>query len=147
MIVHPRRSVAQVTNRNNLGTEFYVAFFPNEGSGDESYNMDALYLTSRVAARGEVDIPALNFYQTFNTTPGQITTIVLPSNFNGPSVLLPESADQQVVHGMAVHITSDSAIAVFGMNHKQYSSDAFMALPVNVLGTEYRTINYQTFRT
>jgi hypothetical protein len=140
---------AQVTNRNNLGTEFYFAFFPNEGGeveqSMETLNTTDLYLTSRVPAKGEVDVPALNFYQTFTTTPGQITTIVLPNgNNNSQSVLLPESADEQVTHGMAVHVTSDSAIAVFGMNHKEFSSDAFMALPVNVLGTEYRTMNYPT---
>ncbi|HET6400108.1 MAG TPA: T9SS type A sorting domain-containing protein [Candidatus Kapabacteria bacterium] len=143
------RVSAQVTQRDNFGTEFYVAFFPNEGGEVnrpiETLNTTDLYLTSRVPASGEVDVPALNFYQTFTTTPGQITTIVLPNgNNNSPSVLLPESADEQVTQGMAVHITSDSAIAVFGMNHKEYSSDAFMALPVNVLGTEYRTMNYLT---
>ncbi len=139
------RAHAQVTQRDNFGTEFYVAFFPNQGSGNESLNTDDLYLTSRVPASGEVDVPALNFYQTFTTTPGQITTIVLPSNTYGQTVLLAESDDEQVVHGMAVHIKSnDNPIAVFGMNHKQFSSDAFMGLPVNVLGTEYRTMNYPT---
>ena len=138
---------AQVTNRDNFGTEFYFAFFPNEGGegGFVTKNTDDLYLTSRVPTQGEVDVPALNFYQTFTTAPGKITTIVLPNgNFGSQSVLLSESMDQQVVHGMAVHITSDSAIAVFGMNHMLYSSDAFMALPTSVLGTEYRTINYPT---
>ncbi len=138
---------AQVTGRNNLGTEFYVAFFPNEGGEvfNETLNTDDLYLTSRVPAHGEVDIPALGFYQTFTTVPGQITTIILPNGNNGSAtVLLPESDDEKVVHGMAVHVTSDTPIAVFGMNHKKWSSDAFMALPVNVLGTEYRTMNFTT---
>jgi IgGFc binding protein/Secretion system C-terminal sorting domain len=140
---------AQSTNFDNFGTEFYVAFGPNEGyesfSPPETENVMDLYITSHVPAHGEVDVPALNFYQTFTTTPGQITTIVLPNGNNfTPTVVLPESQDEQVIQGMAVHVSSDSEVAVFGMNHKMYSSDAFMALPVNVLGTEYRTMNYNT---
>ena len=140
---------AQSANYDNFGTEFYVAFGPNEGyetfNPPETQNVMDLYITSHVPAHGEVDVPALNFYQTFTTTPGQITTIVLPNGNNfSPTVVLPESEDEQVIQGMAVHVTSDSEIAVFGMNHKEYSSDAFMALPVNVLGTEYRTMNYNT---
>ncbi len=140
---------AQSANFDNFGTEFYVAFGPNEGfesfNPPETENVMDLYITSHVPAHGEVDVPALNFYQTFTTTPGQITTIVLPNGNNfSPTVVLPESEDEQVIQGMAVHVSSDSEVAVFGMNHKMYSSDAFMALPVNVLGTEYRTMNYKT---
>ncbi len=134
---------AQSANYDNFGKEFYVAFGPNEGGeGDlTSETVMDLYITSHVIAHGEVDVPALNFYQTFTTTPGQITTIVLP-NGNNFSPTVEVTQDQQVLPGMAVHITSDSEVAVFGMNHKLYSSDAFMGLPTNVLGTEYRTMNY-----
>jgi hypothetical protein len=138
---------AQSANFDNFGKEFYVAFGPNEG-GEGNLTAETvmdLYITSHVIAHGEVDIPALNFYQTFTASPGQITTIVLPNGNNfSPTVELPESMDEQVIQGMAVHISSDSEVAVFGMNHKKWSSDAFMALPVNVLGTEYRTMDYNT---
>ncbi len=135
---------AQSTKYDNFGTEFYVAFGPNLGA-DESSNVMDLYITSHVATSGTVEVPALNFFQTFTTTPGQITTIVLPNGTNTPqTVELPESLDEQVIQGMAVHITSDSEVAVFGLNHKKYSSDSYMGLPNNVLGTEYRTINYNS---
>ena len=138
-------AIAQKIQLNNFGTEFYVAFGPNEGgeAGQqfETQNTMDLYITSHVATRGSVEIPALNFFQTFTATPGQITTIMLPNgNNNNPTVEITQ--DQQILQGISVHITSDSAVAVFGMNHKMYSSDAFMALPTKVLGTEYRTMNY-----
>ncbi|HEY3875371.1 MAG TPA: hypothetical protein VGM92_07825, partial [Candidatus Kapabacteria bacterium] len=134
---------AQSANYDNFGTEFYVAFGPNEGgeSNSATLNVMDLYITSHVLAHGTVSVPALNFSQTFTTNPGQITTIVLP-NGNNRTKTVEVTQDQQVLPGMAVHITSDSEIAVFGMNHKEYSSDAFMALPTRVLGTEYRTMNY-----
>jgi hypothetical protein len=142
---------AQSKNFDNFGTEFYVAFGPNEGGEgfQPTENVMDLYITSHVTAHGSVEVPALNFYTTFTSTPGQIQTIVLPngnvlprSNRIGSSVEITQ--DQEVLPGMSVHITSDSEVAVFGMNHKLYSSDAFMALPTNVLGTEYRTMNYQS---
>ncbi len=138
---------AQSQNFDNFGTEFYVAFGPNEGGQTgfppETQNVMDLYITSHVVAHGAVEVPKLNFYQTFTTTPGQITTIVLPNGNNfGQTVEVTE--DQVVLPGMSVHITSDSEVAVFGMNHKEYSSDAFMGFPTKVLGTEYRTMNYPT---
>ncbi len=135
---------AQSKNYGNFGTEFYVAFGPNLGA-DESTNVMDIYITSYVPTHGSVEVPALNFFKSFTSTPGQITTIVLPSGRNfSQTVELSENQDEQVIHGMAVHITSDSSVAVFGLNHKLYSSDAFMGFPINVLGTEYRTMNYKS---
>jgi hypothetical protein len=132
---------AWAQQRSNFGKEFYVAFGANQG-GDESGNLMALYITSKVVATGSVDVPALAFHQTFTATPGQITTITLPSNLSSASV---EITSSEIIYpGLGVHITSDYDIAVFGMNHKTWSSDAFMALPVSVLGSEYRTMNYNS---
>jgi hypothetical protein len=135
---HPSSASAQA-RRNNLGKNFYVAFGANEG-GNEGENLMALYITSHTTAKGVVSVPAINFTQSFTTTPGAITTIVLPSDLSTTSVEIRLS--EVVLPGMAVHITADTDVAVYGMNHKLYSSDAFMALPVNVLGTEYRTMNF-----
>jgi hypothetical protein len=126
---------------DNLGTNFFVAFGANLGGG-ESENLMALYITSHVPAKGTVEVPALGFRKTFTTVPGAITTVILPSDLSNGSVEIVD--DERVISGMAVHITSDSEVAVYGMNHKTFSSDAFMALPTDVLGTEYRAMCYPT---
>lgn len=132
--------------KDNLGKEFYVGFMRNTGGEpptNESDNNLALYITSKVPTSGRVEIPALNFEWTFTTTPGSITTVALPDgNSGGPTVAVQQS--EIVLKGMAVHITAKDEIAVFGINHKLYSSDAFMALPIDVLGTEYRAMSYVT---
>ena len=133
---------AQTRQLGNLGTDFYVAYGPNAG-GDEQHNVMDLYIASKTQARGTVEVPALGFFQSFTTTPGQVTTVHLPNGTHGAQTV-ELKGNQTVIHGMAIHITSDSEVAVFGLNHKLYSSDAFMALPNIVLGTEYRTINYTT---
>src|SRR5688500_3398568 len=85
--VSPHAVFAQ--NKDNLGKEFYLAFGPNLGSGEDS-NLFALYITGPVAAKGVVEVKALNFVQSFTTTPGQITTVELPDGGggtgNGPTV-------------------------------------------------------------
>ncbi|MDP4219212.1 MAG: T9SS type A sorting domain-containing protein [Bacteroidota bacterium] len=145
-------AILHAQKKDNLGKEFYVAFAENQGgqpfNEGESDNFFALFITSKVATKGKVEVPALGFSQDFTTVPGTITSIELPDGkgLGDPTVELrfDQNQEEQVVHGMAVHITSNDEIAVYGMNHKRYSSDAFMALPVDVLGTEYRTLNYQT---
>lgn len=133
---------ASAQKKDNLGKEYYLAFGPNEGSNDNE-NVFALYLTGPVAASATIEVPALSYKQNFNITPGQVTKVSLPSGNNfGPTVEV--TASDFVVKGMGVHVLATSEIAVYGMNHKIYSSDAFMALPIDVLGKEYRTLNYQS---
>lgn len=128
--------------KDNLGKEFFLAFPENVGS-DETENLFDLYITSPVPATGYVEVPALNYRRNFTTTPGQITTINLPNGrFGSPTVEI--LTIETVLSGMSVHIVADTEVAVYGMSHKRYSSDAFMALPVDVLGTEYRAVCYQS---
>lgn len=131
--------------KDNLGKEFYVAFGPNTGGEQdgETENDVSLYITSKVKTSGRVEIPALNFDKTFTSNPGQITTIKLPSGNNfGPNTMFTRDMGEKVIQGMAVKITALDEVAVFGMNHKRFSTDAFMALPTDVLGTEYRIMSY-----
>lgn len=140
--IFPLASFAQ--KKDNLGKEFFVAFAENQGSGDETFNFFALFITGKIATQGSVEVPALGFTQSFTITPGKVTTINLPNGKNPGDPTVEISTDEQVLSGMGVHIIADNEIAVYGINHKQFSSDAFMAIPVDVLGTEYRTLNYQT---
>ncbi len=135
--------------KDNLGKEFYIAFGPNTGGeqpdseNGETENDVSLYITSKVATSGRVEIPALGFDRTFTSTPGQITTVRLPNgNNHGASAMFNRDMGERIIKGMAVRITSLEEVAVFGMNHKRFSTDAFMALPTDVLGTEYRVMSY-----
>lgn len=130
--------------KDNLGKEFYIAFAQNQGSGDETKNFMALFIAAKVPTKGIVEVTTLRFRQNFTVTPGKITTIELPDGKIFGDSTVEVFTDEQVLPGMAVHITADDEVSVYGINHKQWSSDAFMALPVDVLGTTYRTANYQT---
>src|SRR5437764_9681441 len=115
---------AQKQKKDNFGKEFFVAFAENHGSGTEDSNFFALFITSRIPTSGKVEVSGLSWNANFTTTPGQITVVELPNgkgNFsypfrdpNHPSVEITE--DEQVMPGMAVHVSSDNDIAVFGIN-------------------------------
>lgn len=138
--------VSRAQKKDNLGKEFYVAFAQNNEGGFQSNspeNLFALYITGPVTASGYVEVPAIGFRENFVTTPGQITVITLPDGGSGgPTVEIIDP--EQVIKGMGVHIVADTEVAVYGMSHKRYTSDAFMALPIDVLGTEYRAMSYQS---
>jgi len=149
LVLLPVSSIAQ--KKSNQGKEFYIVFGENQGGQlgqDEDQNFFALFITSKVATSGTVEVSGLGFTQNFTTAPGEITTIELPDGkrIGDPTVEVTfgNNQEEKALEGIAVHITSNDDIAVFGMNHKMYSSDAFMALPVEVLGIEYRVMCYQT---
>jgi hypothetical protein len=48
----------------------------------------------------------------------------------------------EVVDNTVIHVVSTAPIVCYGLNHKLYTSDAFLALPSNVAGTEYRVMSY-----
>ncbi|HYM20970.1 MAG TPA: choice-of-anchor D domain-containing protein [Candidatus Kapabacteria bacterium] len=129
--------------KDNTGKEFYVAFGENQGGGEDD-NLMQLYLTSKTNTKAHIEVTALGFTDDVTITPGQITTIDLPSGKSGQTVEISSQRGQEetLLHGMSVHITADDKITVYGMNHKTYSTDAFLAFPVDVVGTEYLTMNY-----
>ncbi len=43
---------------------------------------------------------------------------------------------------LAVHVLADDDVAVYGLNYIPFTTDAFLALPVHSLGTDYRTLSY-----
>ncbi|MEI8134453.1 MAG: T9SS type A sorting domain-containing protein [bacterium] len=145
--INPTNLRAQ--KKDNQGKEFYVAFAENHGrqtgqGSDEYLNFFALFLTSKVDANVTVEVQALGFNKQVAVKAGKITTVELPDGQHVGDPTVEITTSEQIMPGMAVHVTSDQEITVYGMNHKDASSDAFLALPVDVLGTEYRAICYQT---
>ncbi len=122
---------------NNIGTEFYLAFPANwEIAGGRKYIQ--LYISSGVAAK--VDIYVLGqFKQSITTVPNDIVTVEL-SNIEGQIFVRDDSSpepDDQVYPGKAMRLVASDPIVVYGMNRTDYTSDGFLALPVNALGKEY----------
>ena len=114
----------------NVGTEFWIAFPPN--SGGQTLQ---IFISSAVSTSGTVTsvFPGVN--QTFTVTPGIVTQLTIPSGIQ---------LSNGVVENKGIHIISLDPIAVYGLNHRPASTDAYLALPVSSLGLDYRILTYET---
>ncbi|XP_078682429.1 IgGFc-binding protein-like [Branchiostoma floridae x Branchiostoma belcheri] len=114
--------------RDNKGTEFILTFTENF---QRSENEPALFITTQSATPTDVTVtlPATGYTTTATATNGQVTEVDL----NRVAVELRGSEKSN----KAVHVTSAEEIVIYGVFAEQATSDAYLALPTDVLGTEY----------
>lgn len=116
---------------DSQGKDFWVAFSENYQTPELS-----LFISSQTATSGNVSVPGLGFSEDFNVTPGAVTTVVIPvgAQLSNGSTGNPENR--------AVHITAADEVGVYGLNRRPASTDAFLALPVDVLTSEYLVLGW-----
>lgn len=124
--------VALQAASDSAGTEFFVAFQPNTAGGTSNLS---LFITGEQDTQGVVEIPGLNFSQNFTVQANKITTINLPSGA--------QSLPNNSISRLGVHVTAQSEVTIYGLNQKTYTTDAFLSLPVDILGLEYLAMSYQ----
>lgn len=126
--------------RSSKGTEFWLmfpeAFNPGTGFfGAEFPPRPFLYINSETGATGTVAVPGINFSQNFTVAAHQVITVPLPF----PDTF---TLGSEIISKTGIHISADHPITVYGVNYEHQESDAFLALPVAVLGTEYINASY-----
>ncbi|XP_078682401.1 IgGFc-binding protein-like [Branchiostoma floridae x Branchiostoma belcheri] len=114
--------------RDNKGTDFILTFTENL---QRSENEPALFITTQSATPTAVNItlPATGYTTTVTATNGQVTEV----NLTRTAVELRGSGKSN----KAVHVTSAEEIVIYGVFAERATSDAYLALPTDVLGTEY----------
>jgi len=116
---------------DNKGTEFWIMMPRNFDMYGTSLYLD---ITSDVSTNGTVEVQGLSFNEDFSSTPGEITRITLPeSSMVGTN----ETIEQK-----GIHITSNDEVTVYGLSIKDYTSDCFLALPIDILSTQYIAMSY-----
>ncbi|ROL61575.1 hypothetical protein D9V86_05085 [Bacteroidetes/Chlorobi group bacterium ChocPot_Mid] len=123
--------------KNPVGNEFWLCF---ERNYKETGNLSSdrlileLFITGDWDAKVKVEIPGTGFK--FDTiVPAQ--TVV--------NVKIPPEAQilsSEVIEKLSVHVTSNTPISVYGLNRRFQTTDTYLGLPVEVLGTEYRAMCY-----
>ncbi len=119
-----------VTPKDSRGSEFWLAFPGNIGA--DTIN---LFISGDTATSGTVEIPGMSFSTTFTVTPGTVTTVVLP--------VATDISTSDAVESKGVHVTAGAEVSVYGLDRVRFSSDAFLGLPVDTLGTEYIMLGYK----
>ncbi len=116
---------------DSKGTEFWLGFPGNyDLTGTVNFSV-----SSDVATTGMWEIPGLGLSDTFSVAPGVITQIPIP---NSAQVTTTDGVTNQ-----GIRITSLAEVTVYGVNIRPNSTDAYLGLPVDILGKEYIALGYQ----
>lgn len=127
--------------KNSEGKEFWVCFMKNfreSASGQNSKAQEQLklqlFLTSSFDARARISIDGLRFDTTMTIRSNTVVNLSIPPSAQLRAAETPER--------LAVHIVADTTISVYGLNNRYQTTDTYMGLPVQVLGTDYRVMGY-----
>ncbi|MBV6479758.1 MAG: hypothetical protein HGGPFJEG_02551 [Ignavibacteria bacterium] len=111
---------------DSKGTDFWLMFNYNDLGGSQTLS---IFITSDVNTTGNVAIPGLGFSAPFSVTANTVTTVVVPNS------AVVTSTD--IVENKGIHVTSVDEVTVYGLNRKQFTTDAYLGLPVDILGIDY----------
>lgn len=114
---------------DSKGTDFWLMFNTN-------LNPDGLtlFITGEINTTGTVSIPGLAFSTPFSVTAGVVTSVPIP--------LTAEMATFDGIEDKGIHVVSVDEVTVYGLNRRQYTTDAFLGLPTDILGNEYIVLGY-----
>lgn len=115
---------------DSKGRDFWLMFNSNF---DSSGNID-LFITGDIATSGSVEIPGLGFSALFTVTPGVVTTVDLPIS------VMVNGLD--TISNLGIHVMATEEVTVYGLNQRDSSTDAYLGLPSDILGTEYINLGF-----
>ncbi|MBV9496510.1 MAG: IgGFc-binding protein, partial [Acidobacteria bacterium] len=110
---------------DSSGTDFWVAFPRNIPPEETNY----LLINAEAPTSGVISNASLAINVPFNVVPGTTTKVTLP--------LTLEISSNDLVESKGVHVTSLAPITIHGSCYRTFSSDAYLALPVDAIGTDY----------
>jgi hypothetical protein len=112
-------------NKDSKGTDFWIAF-PQNYQGTPVLS---LFISGDENTTGTVSVPGIGFTQNFSVTSGNITTVVVPAGA--------QTSSNNAISNRGIRITAAKEVTVYALNRIQFTTDAFLALPIDILGTEY----------
>jgi uncharacterized repeat protein (TIGR01451 family) len=130
MLCAQAATAAAAPQADSRGTDFWLAF-PQNYTATSALS---LFITGDQATSGTVEVPGLSVSEPFTVTPGTVTTVNLPS-----TVSLNTSDG---VQPKGIHVTAQNEVTVYGLNRIQASTDAYLGLPTDVLGTEHVVLGW-----
>ncbi|MBK6759678.1 MAG: IgGFc-binding protein [Ignavibacteria bacterium] len=136
----PAREADYIT-KNSEGREFWLCFMKNfreAGQRDPQNRQEALrlqlFLTSSFDATVRIEIEEIQYDNTITIKANTVVNVQIPARAQVRAV---ETGER-----LAVHVTADTSISVYGLNSRFQTTDTFLGLPVSVLGTDYRAVGY-----
>jgi len=111
---------------DSKGKDFFITFNANTQAG---VGNPQLFISSEKLASGTVSIEGLNFVKSFTVQPNESVKIDIPDPV--------QRYLTDTVNKLAVRITSDQDVTVYGLNQAYHTTDGFLGLPIDVLGLDH----------
>ncbi|XP_076472307.1 uncharacterized protein LOC143301799 [Babylonia areolata] len=126
-----------LAGRDSQGTEFILGYMENTQWRSDPLNDIELFITtvSNTPATVTVTTPLFDpsWSETITVSRGNIKTVKVPHQIRGVGV---EKSNK----GVRVQATQE--VSVYSVNKEPKSTDAYVSLPVDVLGQEYYAMTY-----
>lgn len=116
--------------QDSKGTDFWLMFTANLSAPAMS-----LFITGDIATNGVVSVPGAAFSTPFSVTPGTVTTVVIPAGAHVTAL--------DTVTSQGINVVANAEVTVYGLNRVQFTTDAFLGLPTDILGTDYINLGYR----
>lgn len=114
---------------DSKGTDFWLMFNGNLGTPTLT-----IFITSDVNTSGTVDVPGIAFSAPFTVTANTVTAVSIPGSVAN------HTSDVVDVNG--IHVTALQEVTVYGLNYIAFTTDAYLGLPTDILGTDYIVLTY-----
>lgn len=136
----------QMLFNSSQGKEFWIAIPPNEDDrqplGNTGEIAIEIYVTSSKNTMCTIEVPGLGLIKTKKVEAFKITTFSTLSN-DLQWALEVRQSEQPVALG--IHVYADQPISVYVLNHRGYTADGYLAIPIASCGTEYIHLSYYDF--
>jgi hypothetical protein len=124
--------------KNPEGTEFWLCFMRNykDPQSPSAGNMLQLefFITGNRDANVRIRIKGIGYDEKVFVPAKTVKNVKIP-----PEAELKSS---EIIEQLSVNITSDNPVTIYGLNRRFQTTDTYLALPVEVLGKEYRVMCY-----
>lgn len=121
-----------------VGTEFWLTFMMNfreEPSSPKNALTLELFITGDNDANVIIECPALKYQETLFVPAGTVRSLLLSDKMMVRS-------SEVIERRLAVRVSSDNPVSVYGLNRRYQTTDTYLGLPNHVLGDEYRVMCY-----
>jgi len=138
--------------RDSRGTDFWLTFLPNDRELNNSDPSLHLFITAQMPTNGEVlavrrNGSTLRIPFTIALANDTVSLELDPRDheLQGSNYPTTNTRDAERSVNIAVHITGTEELSVYAVTRERYTTDAWLVLPTDALGTEYRVMSYPSY--
>lgn len=118
------------------GTDFWLTFPGNYTPDPSNPVRPSLWVLGNAGTTVTVGIAGLGFSKTVVIPVSQCVNVELPKGAD-----LGDANDK--VQQKGIHVTASAPVGIHGLSKAQFTSDGYLGLPTEVLGTEYYVLAYR----